>query len=106
MTKRDIVLKIANDKENINSKDGLTQIQIKEVVQKTLDCISEELAAGKHIELRNFGVFKVAVNRERKGRNPRKPGSEMIIPKNTVVRFKPGIKLKNKINTIKISDIN
>ena len=52
MTKRDLVVRIA-------SETGLVQQQILEVVQKTLDYISQAVAEGKNVELRNFGVFEV-----------------------------------------------
>ena len=54
MTKRDFVVRIA-------SELGLTQDQVAEVVQKTLDHISDEVAKGRTVELRNFGIFEVCV---------------------------------------------
>ena len=53
MTKRDLVVRIA-------SETGLIQADVAAIVQKTLDYISDELAAGNTIELRNFGVFETA----------------------------------------------
>ena len=64
MTKKDIVMKISNE---IN----LTQIDVKKIVQRTLDTILEALERGETVELRNFGVFKVKNRRGRIGRNPR-----------------------------------
>jgi nucleoid DNA-binding protein len=105
MTKRDIVLKIANDTHKLNSHKRLTKNQIAEVVQCTLNCISDELSAGNHIELRDFGVFKIAVAKPRKGRNPNKPENEVIIPEHVVVKFKPGLRLKKNISKINIPNI-
>ncbi len=89
MTKKDIVMNISNE---IN----LTQIDVKKIVQKTLDCILEALERGETVELRNFGVFKVKNRRGRLGRNPR-TGQEVQVPEKKVVVFKPGLILKSKV---------
>jgi nucleoid DNA-binding protein len=89
MTKKDIVLKISDD-------TNLKQIEVKKVVQKTLDCILEALARGEKIELRNFGVFKVKQRKSRTGRNPR-TGQVVPVPPRKVVVFKPGLEMKAKI---------
>ncbi|HPM42974.1 MAG TPA: HU family DNA-binding protein, partial [Candidatus Omnitrophota bacterium] len=77
MTKKDIVLKISED-------TGLKQVDVKKIVQKTLDYIVDGLREGKTIELRNFGVFKVKSRRPRIGRNP-KTGDTVPIPERKVV---------------------
>ncbi|HJO94563.1 MAG TPA: HU family DNA-binding protein [Victivallales bacterium] len=106
MTKKDIVLKIADTEKELNSKCDLTQNQIANVVQKTLDYISDELSSGNRIELRNFGVFEPVIRKSRKGRNPNKPENEVIIPEHAVAKFKPGKKLKNSVNQLNILKIN
>ena len=89
MTKRDLVMKIAEEA-------GLKQIDVKVVVQKTLDHITNAVAAGKTVELRNFGVFKVKIRRPRIGRNP-KTGVTVTIPERKVVTFKSGMIMKKKV---------
>ena len=89
MTKKDIVMKIAEEA-------GLKQIDVKVVVQKTLDHITGALAAGKTVELRNFGVFKVKTRKPRIGRNP-KTGVTVEIPERKVVTFKSGMIMKKKV---------
>ena len=89
MTKKDIVMKIAEEA-------GLKQIDVKVVVQKTLDHITGALAAGKTVELRNFGVFKVKTRKPRIGRNP-KTGVTVNIPERRVVTFKSGMIMKKKV---------
>ena len=89
MTKKDIVMKIAEEA-------GLKQIDVKVVVQKTLDHITGALAAGKTVELRNFGVFKVKTRKPRIGRNP-KTGVTVAIPERRVVTFKSGMIMKKKV---------
>ena len=57
MTKRDLVGKIADVTQ-------LHQEEVMTVVQKTLDYIAEELADGRCVELRNFGVFEILRSRQ------------------------------------------
>lgn len=89
MTKKDIVMKISNE-------TNLTQIDVKKIVQRTLDSVLEALERGETVELRNFGVFKVKNRRGRIGRNPR-TGQEVQVPEKKVVVFKPGLVLKHKV---------
>lgn len=93
MTKRDLVVRIANE-------TGLNQQDVMDVVQKTLDYITNELAAGRNVELRNFGVFELKVRRPRIGRNPNKPKDEVTIPERVVVKFKSGKVMKEKVSKI------
>ncbi|MFM8358687.1 MAG: HU family DNA-binding protein, partial [Verrucomicrobiota bacterium] len=83
MTKRDLVVRISQE-------TGLIQEHVLDVVQKTLDQMSEALAKGETIELRNFGVFEVKIRRARIGRNPNSPEKDVPIPPRAVVKFKPG----------------
>ena len=89
ITKKDIVLKIAGE-------TGIKQIDIKRVVQSTLDKITEYLAHGETVELRNFGIFKIKSRRGRLGRNPR-TGEEVPVPPKKVVVFKPGLIMKRDV---------
>lgn len=93
MTKRDFVVKIANE-------TGLQQKTVGQIVQKTLDALISELASGRTVELRNFGVFEVLTRRKRRGRNPQNPNTEMVIPERTAVKFKPGKLLKERVETL------
>jgi len=98
MVKRDLVVRIA-------AETRLTQNQVAEVVQKTLDYISDEVAAGRTVELRNFGVFEVCVRRSRKGRNPNKPEDVIVIPERSGVRFRLGKELKDRVEKISPSKL-
>jgi nucleoid DNA-binding protein len=83
LTKRDLVTRISEE-------TGLTQQQVLDVVQKTLDYIGESLAKGDKVELRNFGVFEVKTRKARVGRNPNAPETDVPIPARSVVKFKAG----------------
>ena len=90
MTKRDLVVRISNE-------TGLIQQDVLAVVQRTLDYISEAVARGETVELRNFGVFEVKVRKARVGRNPNKPEKDVRIPPRAVVKFKPGKEMKESV---------
>jgi len=89
MTKKEIVLKIAEEAD-------IKQIDVKKVVQKTLDEIVTALTRGETVELRNFGIFKVKTRKARVGRNP-KTGVTVPIPEKKVVTFKSGMIMKKKV---------
>ena len=89
MTKKDIVLKVA-------SETGLKQLDVKKIVQRSLDAIVESLSKGETVELRNFGIFKVKSRKGRTGRNPR-TGEKVPVPPKRVVTFKPGLVMKKDI---------
>ncbi len=89
MTKKEIV-------RTISEEIGLTQLQTKEIVQKTFDAIVEALVAERRIELRNFGVFEVKRRAPRKARNPR-TGDKVLVPEKFVVTFKPGKEMEERV---------
>ena len=97
MTKRDLVVKIADE-------TGFIQSDVAEVVQCTLDFIAADLMAGNTIELRNFGVFEVKLRKSRKGRNPRDTRNEVIIPERAVVKFRAGKELKEAVEKLNPAD--
>lgn len=90
LTKRDLVIRISNE-------TGMVQQDVLNVVQKTLDYLTESLAKGQSVELRNFGVFEVKLRKARVGRNPNRPESDVPIPPRAVVKFKAGKEMKAKV---------
>jgi len=90
ITKRDIVVHASN-------KTGLTQQQVFDVLQTTLDHITSCLAKGDEVVMRNFGTFEVRRTKAKIGRNPNRPGTEMTIPPRAVVKFKPGKEMREKV---------
>lgn len=89
MTKKEIV-------RTISDKTGLPQIQIKEIVELTLEGIVETLLDVGRVELRDFGVFQVKTRKARKARNPR-TGLEVAVPEKSVVTFKPGKEMEVRV---------
>ena len=86
LTKRDLVIAISKE-------TGITQVDVKRVIHRTLAYLVESLKTGQTIELRNFGVFKVRQRAPRRGRNP-KTGQEVPVPSKRVVVFKPGLLMR------------
>ncbi len=92
MTKKEIV-------RTISEEIGLTQMQTKEIVQKTFNAIVEALVEEGRIELRNFGVFEVKRRAPRKARNPR-TGDKVFVPEKYVVTFKPGKEMEERVREL------
>ena len=80
MTKKDIVLKITD-------QTGIKQVDVKTIVQATLNVIVDSLTRNEKVELRNFGVFKIKERRARFGRNPR-TGEKVFVDEHYVPTFK------------------
>lgn len=80
----------------ISNETGMVQRQVLTVIQKSLDHITDALAKGDVVELRNFGVFEVRLTKARVGRNPKAPENEIAIPPRATVKFKSGKIMKQK----------
>ena len=93
LTKRDLVVKISNE-------TGMVQHQVFDVIQKTLDHITDALADGHTVELRNFGILEVRLTKARVGRNPNQPGSSFVIPARATVKFKSGKIMRQKVSKL------
>lgn len=93
LTKRDIVVAISN-------QTGMVQHEVFEVVQRTLDHITDSLAKNVAVELRNFGVFQPRLTKPRVGRNPNEPGSSFVIPPRATVKFKAGKIMRQRVEKL------
>src|SRR3954468_13135785 len=93
LTKRDIVVAISN-------QTGMVQHDVFEVVQRTLDHITNSLASNVAVELRNFGVFQPRLTKPRVGRNPNEPGSSFVIPPRATVKFKAGKIMRQRVEKL------
>src|SRR3954469_14755071 len=93
VTKKQIV-------QMISEETGLTQLQTKDIVDRTFEAIVKTLLAEGRIELRNFGVFEVKQRRARKARNPR-TGDKVNVPPKNVVTFKPGKEMEERVRNLK-----
>jgi len=97
ITKRELALKIT-DQLGLKGIE-LTQQDVLEVLQTLIDEITESLAQGDSVVMRNFGAFQVREMKAKIGRNPKNPGKDVKIPARAAVKFKPGKELKEKVAT-------
>lgn len=75
---------------------GLNKREAKEFVDAFFDVLRGALEGGRQVKLSGFGNFDLRRKRPRPGRNP-KTGEEIPITARTVVTFRPGQKLKARV---------
>ena len=90
MTKKDFIEKYA-------AKTGVSKKAAGEYVEAFLETVEEALVEKDGVQFVGFGTFETKTTKERKGRNP-KTGEEITISARTVVNFKVGSALKEKVN--------
>ena len=95
-TKRELVKRVA---DKTNHKQNVA----KEIIQTFLDEVIEELARGHRLEFREFGVFDTLHKKPRIARNPR-TGASVQVPAKTVVHFKVGRLMKQKVAQIQAEE--
>ncbi|CUB05921.1 integration host factor subunit alpha [Marinomonas fungiae] len=91
LTKADIA-------ENLVDSLGMSKKDAKDLVESFFDTVRETLVEREQVKLSGFGNFEVREKSQRPGRNP-KTGEEIPITARTVVTFKPGQKLKSKVES-------
>ncbi len=84
--------------EHLFEELGLNKREAKEVVEMFFEEIRTALEQGYQVKLSGFGNFDLREKRQRPGRNP-KTGEEIPITARRVVVFRPGQKLKSKVET-------
>jgi integration host factor subunit alpha len=82
--------------ERIYEEVGLNKREAKEFVDVFFDALREALEQGRQVKLSGFGNFDLRRKNPRPGRNP-KTGQEIPISARTVVTFRPGQKLKERV---------
>ena len=78
-------------------KSHTAKVDVKTVIDATLDVIRDELIAGGKVTLPYFGTFKVKERAARKGHNPR-TGEYLTIPAHKLPTFTAGKSLKGAVN--------
>ena len=89
LTKADLAEKLFEDL-------GLNKREAKEVVEAFFEEIRQALESNEQVKLSGFGNFDLRDKRQRPGRNP-KTGEEIPISARRVVTFRPGQKLKVRV---------
>ncbi len=93
MNKTDLVAAIA-------AKAELTKKDSEKALNAFIASVTEELKAGKKVQLVGFGTFEVSKRAARKGRNPQTK-KEITIKASNAPKFKAGKALKDAVNTKK-----
>ncbi len=88
-TKADMVKSLFNE-------IGLNTREARELVDSFFEELEASLAVGEQIRLGGFGNFYLRDKSERQGRNP-KTGETAPIPARRVVTFRPGQKLRARV---------
>ena len=75
---------------------GINKREAKDLVDLFFEEIRVSLEANEEVKLSGFGNFELRDKRQRAGRNP-KTGEDIPISARRVVTFKPGQKLKARV---------
>lgn len=75
---------------------GLNKREAKEIVEMFFNEVRNSLERNEQVKLSGFGNFDLRQKGERPGRNP-KTGEEIPISARRVVTFRPGQKLKARV---------
>ena len=82
--------------EKLYEELGLNKREAKELVEMFFEEVRVALETGDLVKLSGFGNFDLRDKNERPGRNP-KTGEEIPITARRVVTFRPGQKLKARV---------
>lgn len=89
LTKADLAEKLYEDL-------GFNKREAKELVEVFFDEIRQSLETNEPVKLSGFGNFELRDKKQRPGRNP-KTGEEIPITARRVVTFRPGQKLRARV---------
>lgn len=82
--------------ESLFNELGLNKREARELVDSFFEDLRSALASGEQVKLSGFGNFDLRDKNQRPGRNP-KTGEEIPITARRVVTFRPGQKLKARV---------
>src|SRR6185369_16076656 len=94
ITKKELINRISE--QTRHSKTPLTKVVVKEILQRFLDEIIDELSVGNRLEFREFGVFEVRERAARRAQNPRTL-EKVSVPAKRVVKFKVGRLMRERV---------
>ncbi|WP_158367678.1 HU family DNA-binding protein [Candidatus Williamhamiltonella defendens] len=95
MTKFDFIERLVKRLDSMNPE------MIQEIVKRILQYMSEKLSEGERIEIRGLGSFTLRYRSARTARNPQTGDSGVKVKSKYVLHFKPGKKLRDRVNVYK-----
>ncbi len=84
--------------ENLFFELGINKREAKELVDLFFEEIRASLENNEPVKISGFGNFELRDKRQRPGRNP-KTGEEVPISARRVVTFRPGQKLRERVDS-------
>ena len=81
----------------VNQNLGFSKNISSQIVDDFFELLIDELIKKKKVKISSFGTFKVIDKKERIGRNPKTKVVAKICARK-IVKFKPSLKTKEKIN--------
>jgi len=81
----------------IHQNLGFSKNLASQIVDDFFELLIDELIKKKEVKISSFGTFKVIDKKERIGRNPKTRVVAKICARK-IVKFKPSLKTKEKIN--------
>ncbi len=81
----------------IHQNLGFSKNIASQIVDDFFELLIDELVKKKEVKISSFGTFKVIDKKERIGRNPKTKVVAKICARK-IVKFKPSLKTKEKIN--------
>lgn len=91
MLKRELIAALARKHFDLKIKD------VELIARLVFDAMGGALAAGKDIELRGFGTFRLRTYASREARNPGTGQTVDIEARNGVI-FKAGLEMRERLN--------
>lgn len=91
MNKSEFIQLLSSKQPNLSESDVST------AVMQIIKRMTDELASGGRIEIREFGAFSLKYRRAKLGRNP-KTGERVSVPQKHSIHFKPGTELRVRVN--------
>lgn len=92
LTKADIA-------EHLFTQLGMSKREAKDMVEAFFEEIKQALERGEQVKISGFGNFDLREKNQRPGRNP-KTGEDIPISARRVVTFRPGQKLKARVENV------
>ena len=92
MTKSDLIERLSASFQHLSSKE------VESAIREILEQMAGTLQSGERIEIRGFGSFEVRIHEPRVAHNP-KTGEQVNLSRRRVVHFKPGVELRDRVNS-------
>lgn len=90
--------------EDLSIKIGLNKKEAKDLVEALFEALRSSLEGCEPVKISGFGNFELRDKSERPGRNP-KTGKDVAISARRVVTFKPGQKLKARVEKLSTQEV-